>query len=46
LVLLVDPHHEGLLVVVEDAPAFRPVLVKATGFKETVSFLEEEVVLG
>ena len=44
LVLFVDPDKEGLLVVVEDASALWPVAVETTGFEESVSLLEEEVV--
>ena len=44
LVFLVDPDQESLLIVVEDASAFRPVSVEATGIKEPVTFFEEEVI--
>ena len=44
LVLLIDPDEESLFVVVEDTSAFRPVSVKTTSIKESISFLEEEVI--
>ena len=45
LVFFVDPDEEGLFLVVEDASAVGPVSVEATGFKISVSLLEEEVVI-
>ena len=44
LVLLVDPNEESLLLVVEDSTTLRPVSVQATGFEETITLLEEEVI--
>ena len=44
LVLLVDPDEEGLLIVVVDSSALRPVSVEVAGIKETISLLKEEVV--
>jgi len=44
LVFFIDPDEEGLLVVVEDSSSLRPVSVETTGLKESVTFLEEEVV--
>jgi hypothetical protein len=44
LILLVDPDKEGLIVIVVDSSCIRPVSIKASSFKESVSFLEEEVV--
>jgi hypothetical protein len=40
LILFVDPDEETLLVVVEDASAFWPVSVQATGLKESVTLFE------
>jgi hypothetical protein len=45
LVLFVDPDKEGLVLVVEDASAVGPVSVQADGFKESISFFEQEVVI-
>ena len=45
LVLFVDPDEEILLSVVEDASALGPVPVKTTGFEESVSLLEEEMIV-
>jgi hypothetical protein len=44
LILLVDPDKEGLIVIVVDSSCIRPISIKASSFKESVSFLEEEVV--
>jgi len=44
LVLFVDPDEEGLLVVVENTTTFRPFAVEATGFEESISFFEKEVI--
>mmetsp|Transcript_48843 Transcript_48843/g.66506 ORF Transcript_48843/g.66506 Transcript_48843/m.66506 type:complete len:318 (-) Transcript_48843:69-1022(-) len=45
LILLINPDKEGLVIVVEDTSAGRPVSVEVAGLKETVAFLEEEVVV-
>ena len=45
LILLVDPDKEGLFFVVEDTSSIRPISVEADSFKESISLLEEEVVL-
>ena len=37
LVLLVNPHQEGLVVVVEDTSALGPFTVKAASLQESVS---------
>ena len=37
LVFFVDPNEEGLVVVVEDASALRPVSVQPAGLKEAVA---------
>lgn len=44
LVLLIDPHKEGLVVVVEDSSASWPVTVETTCLQETVTLLEQEMV--
>lgn len=44
LILLVDPDQEGLIVVMKDASAIRPVIVEVAGFEEAITFFEEEVV--
>jgi hypothetical protein len=44
LILLVDPHKEGLVVVVENASSVGPVAVEVAGLEETVTLLEKEVV--
>jgi len=38
LILLVDPHKEGLGFVVEDTTATWPVAVQAGNFEESVTF--------
>lgn len=40
LILFVHPHEECLLVIVENASAFRPVSVEATSLEESVAFFE------
>mmetsp|Transcript_3190 Transcript_3190/g.6179 ORF Transcript_3190/g.6179 Transcript_3190/m.6179 type:complete len:297 (-) Transcript_3190:11-901(-) len=45
LILLIHPHKEGLVVVVEDTTAGRPVTVGTSSSKETVTFLEQKVVV-
>ena len=44
VVLLVQPHKESLVLVVEDATTLRPLLIHSSCFEEAVSFLEQEVV--
>jgi len=44
LILFVNPHKEGLGVVVEDTTRLWPVSLKTSGLKILVSTLEEEVV--
>jgi len=44
LILLIDPDEESLISVVEDTTALGPVTVEATGLKEAVTLLEEEVI--
>ena len=43
--LLVDPHEEGFGVVVEDATTSWPVSASVGSLQETVTFLEEEVII-
>jgi len=45
LVLLVDPDEESLGIVVENTSAGWPVSVKIAGLKESVTLLEEEVIV-
>jgi len=45
LILLVDPDQESLSVVVEDSSAGWPVSVKVASSQESVSLLEEEMVV-
>jgi len=45
LILLVDPDQESLGVVVEDTSARWPVSVEVASLKESVTLLEEEMVL-
>ena len=45
LIFFVDPSEESLGIVVEDTSAFRPVTVKTTSLEETVTLLEQEVVV-
>ena len=44
LILHVDPHKEGLLIVVEDTSALGPVAVDIAGFEESIALFEEEMV--
>lgn len=43
LVLLINPHEESLLIVVEDTTAGGPVTVETDGFEETVAFPKKAV---
>ena len=45
LVFLVNPDKEGLVLIVEDTSSVRPVSIQTYSFKESISFLEEEVVV-
>lgn len=45
LVLFIHPHEEGLGIVVEDTTATGPVAVETASLKETVTLLEEEMVI-
>jgi len=45
LILLIDPDEESLGIVVEDTSALWPVSVETTSLEETISFLEEEMII-
>ena len=45
LILLIDPHEEGLGIVVEDATGLGPVSLKEGGLEVLVVTLEQEVIL-
>lgn len=45
MILLVAPHQEGLIVVVEDATTGWPEAAGVGGLQETIALLEEEVVV-
>ena len=45
LIFLIYPDQESLIVVVEDTTTLRPVSVQTAGLKESVSFLEQEVII-
>lgn len=45
LILFVDPDEEGLVVIVEDTSCSWPVSVQSAGLQESVSLLEQEVIL-
>ena len=45
LIFFVHPDEESLLVVMEDSSSLWPVSVEATGVKESIAFLEEEVII-
>jgi len=44
LILLVHPHEEGLVVIVEDTTSLWPLTLETTALKVLVTSLEEEVV--
>ena len=44
LILFIDPNKESLIVIVEDSSALWPVSIQAASIKESVSFLEEEMI--
>jgi hypothetical protein len=46
LILLIDPHKESLVVVVEDTSCLRPVSLEESRLEILVITLEEEVVSG
>jgi hypothetical protein len=43
LVLFIDPHEEGLVVVVENTSALRPVSVQPTCLQEPITLPTKEV---
>lgn len=45
LIFLIDPDEERLGVVVENTTTGRPVSVEVASLKESISFLEEEVII-
>lgn len=45
LILLVDPHQESFVLVMEDASAVGPISVETNCLKESVTLFEEEVVV-
>ena len=45
LIFLIYPDQESLVVVVEDSTTLRPVSVQTASLKESVSFLEQEVII-
>ena len=46
LILLIDPHKESLVVVVEDTSCLRPVSLEESRLEILVITLEEEVISG
>jgi len=44
LIFFIDPYEEGLVLVVIDTSSGWPVSVETTGFQESVSFLEKEMI--
>jgi len=44
LILFIYPDQEGLIIVVEDTSSRWPVSVQVTGFQESISFLEKEMI--
>jgi len=44
LILLVNPHQESLIFVMEDTSTSWPVSVETAGLKESISLFEEEVI--
>ena len=45
MIFLVDPDEESLILVVEDTSAVGPVSIQTYSLKESVSLLEEEVIV-
>ena len=45
LILLIDPGKESFGIVVVNTSVLWPVSVETTGFKESITLLEEEVIL-
>jgi len=44
LILFINPDQEGLIIVMEDTSSRWPVSVQVTGFQESISFLEKEMI--
>jgi len=44
LVFLIHPHKESLLIVVEDASSLRPISIKTTSFKESITLFKKEMI--
>jgi len=45
LIFFINPNEEGLLIVMENTSAFGPFSIQTTCTEESISFLEEEVVV-
>lgn len=45
MILLVAPHQEGLVIVVEDAAPGRPEAAGVGRLQKTIALLEEEVIV-
>lgn len=45
VILFVDPHKEGLVVVVVNTTALGPVAIEIAGLEEAVTLLEQEVIV-
>ena len=45
LIFFIDPHKEGLVIVMEDSSSSWPISIESTGFEEPISFLEQEMIL-
>ena len=45
LILFIDPNKESLVVVMEDASSRWPISVESTSLEESISFLEQEMIL-
>jgi hypothetical protein len=45
LIFLINPNEESLSIVMEDTTSIRPVTVETTSFKESITFLKEEMIL-
>ena len=45
LVFFVYPHEEGFVFVVEDTSSVRPVSIETYSFKESISLLEQKMIL-
>merc|ERR1711982_110067 len=45
LILFIDPDEEGLGIIMEDTTTRRPVSVEVASLEESVTFLEQEMVV-